>query len=324
MVWDTDGDAVFLCHDPLLVNTRIDKTIIIDVDDKVIAKKQKYNLESIVDYEMRTRDNRIGEITNVATSILNQYTTSPKWQQINLDNISLLRCLQGHEIDFQKNGVRWQMSKGLRRYLQKLPYFLLFNYPKKLNRYHKIKHKNEHLEQESRVPSNAYRSPSPMNELCDYVCTWEKKHLLWDNSCYNTQSLLIDNSLDLSDQKIIKQIKHILDCFASHLREWLKNKESDDSVDIDILLADYRKRLQQIIPNNDILLANYVIKLSYSSLTTSKTLAWQLFSDVIIRNLKDNSPEYKKSQIIEVPYKSSSSREYLGKNYQLIEGGKNV
>jgi S-adenosylmethionine synthetase len=115
-----------------------------------------------------------------------------------------------------------------------------------------------------------------------------------------------------------------LDCFASHLREWLKNKESDDSVDIDILLADYRKRLQQIIPNNDILLANYVIKLSYSSLTTSKTLAWQLFSDVIIRNLKDNSPEYKKSQIIEVPYKSSSSREYLGKNYQLIEGGKNV
>jgi hypothetical protein len=295
------------------------------VDDKISAKKQKYNLDDIVDYEMRTRDNRIGEITNVATSILNQYTTSPKWQRVNYDNVSLLRIFQGREIDSQKTGVRWQLTKGLRRYLQKLPYFLLYNYPGKLNRYYKIKTKNEHLDAEQKVPSNAYRSPSPMNELCDYVCTWEKKHLLWDNSCYNTQSLLIDHTLELNDPKITKQIKHVLDRFTNQMREWLRNKDNgDSSVDMDVLLSEYHKQLEKVIPNDYILLANYVINLSYSNLTASKVLAWQLFSDVIIHNLKDNSPEYRKSQIIEVPYKSSVSREYLGKHYQLIEGDKNV
>jgi hypothetical protein len=109
------------------------------------------------------------------------------------------------------------------------------------------------------------------------------------------------------------------------MREWLRNKDNgDSSVDMDVLLGEYHKQLEKIIPNNHILLANYVINLSYSNLTASKVLAWQLFSDVLIHNLKDNSPEYRKSQIIEVPYKSSASREYLGKYYQLIEGDKNV
>ena len=32
--------------------------------------------ENIIEYEVMTRDNRIGEITNVATSIENRYTTN--------------------------------------------------------------------------------------------------------------------------------------------------------------------------------------------------------------------------------------------------------
>lgn len=56
---DADGDAVFLCNDPVLVNTKIDKPIIIDIDDKVTTQKKKYDAESIVNYEMATRDSRI-------------------------------------------------------------------------------------------------------------------------------------------------------------------------------------------------------------------------------------------------------------------------
>ena len=32
---------------------------------------------------------------------------------------------------------------------------------------------------EDKFKLNAYHSPSPMNELCDYICTWEKKNILW-------------------------------------------------------------------------------------------------------------------------------------------------
>ena len=140
--WDADGDAVFLCHDPILVDTKIDKPIIIDVDDKVTAQKKEYTEDNIVDYEMATRDSRIGELTNVATSIINQNTVDPSYQKMNDDNVSLLRIFQGKEIDYLKTGVRWQMNKGLRRYLKKLPYFLLYNYPKKLEAYKKTKQNN--------------------------------------------------------------------------------------------------------------------------------------------------------------------------------------
>ena len=76
---------------------------------------------------MATRGSRIGELTNVATSIINQNTIDPSYQKMNDDNVSLLRIFQGKEIDYLKTGVRWQMNKGLRRYLKKLPYFLLYN-----------------------------------------------------------------------------------------------------------------------------------------------------------------------------------------------------
>ena len=43
----------------MLVKTKIDKPIIIDVDDKVTAKTKRYGPEAIVEYEMATRDSRI-------------------------------------------------------------------------------------------------------------------------------------------------------------------------------------------------------------------------------------------------------------------------
>ena len=58
------------------IDSKIDKNIILDIEDKVTAKPKKYNKENLIEYEVMTRDNRIGEITNVATSIENKYTTN--------------------------------------------------------------------------------------------------------------------------------------------------------------------------------------------------------------------------------------------------------
>jgi hypothetical protein len=69
--------------------------MIIDIEDKATAKKKPYTQDNIIDYEMSSRDNRIGEITNVATAILNQYVTNAEFKTINDDNVSLLRIYQG-------------------------------------------------------------------------------------------------------------------------------------------------------------------------------------------------------------------------------------
>lgn len=92
---DADGDAIFLSDEPLLVNNKINKTMVIDIDDKVTAKKLPYNQDNITDYELKSRDSRIGEITNIATSILNKYTEDKEIKQVYEDDVSLLRLYQG-------------------------------------------------------------------------------------------------------------------------------------------------------------------------------------------------------------------------------------
>lgn len=90
-----DGDAVFLTNDKTLVNSKVPKKIVVSIDDKATAQKKEYNIDNIIDYELRSRDSRIGEITNIATSIENRYTEDEKYKKMNEDNVSFLRLLQG-------------------------------------------------------------------------------------------------------------------------------------------------------------------------------------------------------------------------------------
>lgn len=69
--------------------------MVIDVDDKVTAKKLPYNQDNLTDYELKSRDSRIGEITNIATTILNKYTEDEEIKQVYEDDVSLLRLYQG-------------------------------------------------------------------------------------------------------------------------------------------------------------------------------------------------------------------------------------
>lgn len=58
-MWDADGDAVFLTDEPIVVENKINKTMVIDVDDKITAKKLPYNMDNIIEYELNSRDTRI-------------------------------------------------------------------------------------------------------------------------------------------------------------------------------------------------------------------------------------------------------------------------
>ena len=92
---DCDGDIFFLCNEPIVIDSKIDKHIIIDIEDKATAIPKKYNKENLVEYEVMTRDSRIGEITNACTSILNKYTTNEEIKELYSNYSSLLRIFQG-------------------------------------------------------------------------------------------------------------------------------------------------------------------------------------------------------------------------------------
>lgn len=222
------------------------------------------------------------------------------------------------------------MSSGLRKHLKQLPYFLLYNYPKKLKTYNKIKEKNKTIEnKEDKLKLNAYHSPSPMNELCDYICTWEKKNILWDNNygdLVDTRVLIVNNDLDLNDKKIEKVVRKYINEYAKEMRRHLEiNKgKSDKATDnwsttfyftMDIVANNFKKEMMNELQIDEETLANYVIKVSYKSLSISKSFAWYAFSDYIIKNLKNNSNPKRKISIIEEPYKTNNNYEYLGKYF---------
>lgn len=326
---DCDGDIFLLCDEPIIIDSKIDKHIILDIEDKVTAQSKPYTKENIIEYEVMTRDNRIGEITNVATSIENRYTTNEDIKTLYSNYSSLLRIFQGKEIDFLKTGFRWHMNSGLRKHLKQLPYFLLYNYPSKLKTCKTLSEKNRQIEnKEDKVKLNAYHSPSPMNELCDYICTWEKKNILWDNDVNNlidTRCMIINNDIDLSDRKIMKVCRRYINQYADEIRRHIKlrREKSDDEnhkFNMDVIVAEYRKCILDELQIDEELIANYVIKVSYSSISISKSFAWAGYGDYIIDNLKNNTNPKRNVSIQEVAYKTNDSCEYLGKYYEFEVG----
>ena len=321
---DFDGDIFLLCNEPVVIDSKIDKNIILDIEDKATAKSKKYNKENITEYEVMTRDNRIGEITNAATSIENRYTTDEDKKELYSNYSSLLRVFQGKEIDFLKTGTRWQMNNALRKHLKQLPYFLLYNYPKKLKTYNKVYEENKKKEEKDRVKLNAYHSPSPMNELCDYICTWEKKNILWDNNLgdlIDTRVLIVNNDLNLSNKKVIKVVRRVINAYADEIRKHLNlhkgNKTNGDFYFTTKQIVDrFKKELSDELNLDEETIANYVIKTSYANFSISKSFAWAAYADYIIENLKNNSNPRRNISIIEVPYKTNDSYEYLGKYYE--------
>lgn len=242
-------------------------------------------------------------------------------------NIGKPRVLR-KEIDFLKTGFRWHMNNGLRKHLKQLPYFLLFNYPAKMKTYNSLCAKNKDKTKEEKVKLNAYHSPSPMNELCDYICTWEKKHILWDNSIndlVDTRCLIIDNDLDLSDKKVMRVCRKYINDYAAEIKKHINihREKSDDEnhkFNMNAVVNDFKERLSNELGLDEKLIANYVIKVSYNSMSISKSFAWSGYGEYIIENLKNNTNPKRNISIREVPYKTNESYEYLGKYYEFEVG----
>ena len=346
---DFDGDIFFLCDEPLVAASKIDKHIILDIEDKVTARARPYTAENLVEYEVMTRDSRIGEITNAATSIENKYTTDPDIRKRYDDYASLLRIFQGKEIDFLKTGFRWHMNNGLRKHLDRLPYFLLFHYPAKRKAYQSVLEKNKRAQSEAdKAPLNAYRSPSPMKILCDYICAWEKKQILWNHDIGNLseiRELVVDTALPLSDKNIGRICRKYINQYAAGLKQHIalrgeKFDASDEKCYREEMTAYYRKKLLEELQNapaapsgspdairagkaqaddtrmDERLAANYVISVSYASVSISKSFAWSAFGDYIIENLRKHTNAEETFSIQEVSSRTEGAYEYLGKYYQ--------
>lgn len=88
-----------------------DLPIVIDVDDKITALKSEYNLENVIRFTLLSLDNRIGEISNVATCYLNKQTTDEEQIKKYDDYVCLLSVINGKEIFVKLVSLWWQHQR---------------------------------------------------------------------------------------------------------------------------------------------------------------------------------------------------------------------
>ncbi|QSF43283.1 RNA dependent RNA polymerase [Paenibacillus tianjinensis] len=319
---DEDGDAFMLSQNEILIDSKIHSPIVIELKDKESVKKVKYNKKNITEYELKSRDSRIGEITNIATSILNRYSENPDKIKEKSDDIALLRLTQGKEIDYVKTGIRWGINSRMRENLEQLPYFLLYNYPKKLKRYEQlIKHNRGIDNKDDRVMLNAYHSCSPLNELCEYINKWEQNNLNITEDSLNNLHLVINPNVENTNSSLLKDIKHIYNEFSSEYKKILEDDPEDE--ELTAIFNKYKEKLLQLSDNESKVfkfdvIVNHCITVAYKNKSEDKTLCWALFGDIMVRNIKCNSNGRKRYTISASTKEDVDAREFLGNYYKLV------
>ena len=94
------------------------------------------------------------------------------------------------------------------------------------------------------------------------------------------------------------------------------NTNQDYHFAMNEIVNKFKNNLSKELDLEEEVIANYVIKISYNNFSISKSFAWAGYADYIIKNLKNNSNPRRNISIVEVPYKTNNSYEYLGKYYE--------
>jgi hypothetical protein len=253
------------------------------------------------------------------------------------------RLAQGHEIDSIKTGTKYEIAGYYNNI--KLPYFLIYRYPKEKSFLQKIKKENKQKkksgQQEDRY--NVLFAHSPMNELCWDIEKWQTKILsnFQIHSDNNTYKLFLNNNVTFND-KDYWIVKELYNEFNKEYKELLKEHKGDEDLD-KIIVSFYDSFKAEVnklnIPKSELtnycVLASYVkdekdIKKDNAKIEKMKKqgktarihdkstkFAWIVIPDEMIKNLKNNSP-INNNIIVECGHDDENVVEYLGRYYKLI------
>lgn len=338
---DLDGDIIWVTNNNIIYKSIEDEdtAVVVDKDDKSSASKIIYNIDELIEYERRTLSQRIGDITNKSTGFSNQTPNSEKSKKYIDDQNVFLRVAQGHEIDSIKTGTKYEIAPYYNKV--KLPYFLIYRYPREKAFYNKIKRENRKKKKLSQEPDryNVSLSHSPMNELAWDIEKWETNILKQFNSVVNndTYKLLMDYSININKDDYF-MVKKAYNEFNADYADILKDFKDDKDIDKRImsLYDNYKYIINSLsIPKNELInccvLASYIkdkedlekdrIRIEKAKSKGKRTVVydksskfvWVVAPEGILDNLKKNS---KKNTLAII--QDNLGEEYLGRKYKIV------
>lgn len=289
--------------------------IVIDVEDKITAKEQKYDIDNIIDFTKKSLSSRIGEISNCASSYHNKFIKDEETKKKYEDYTCLLSVINGKEIDYVKTGVRWNVPINISKGSKPLPYFLKYKY----------KNQKKHN-----------KSKTKMNEHCWYIEKWEKK-LRFRKDFVNTSHCMTDNSIAFNKEKydeVVKLFKIYKSYYSEnkHFEKMCQNYDKykdeleslniekemvkDFEIDWDKFYKKYQVKFLEIVPNQSEL-ANYLVELVYNKMNGMYYhQMWEIASEGILTNLRVNRV---KPILVPKETKDNNGIEYLGRYYKMVE-----
>ncbi|QPK56454.1 hypothetical protein G7L40_00555 [Paenibacillus polymyxa] len=142
---------------------------------------------------------------------------------------------------------------------------------------------------------------------------------MWKNiNVVNNGHLLIDKKIEpsLTDKQLMEKIKIVISNFNAEFKQLINQGKRGKA--LNNIFTEYEELLYSI-HNNKKELANYVIKISYTNISSDKVLCWSLFGEEMLSNLQQNSDSKYRYQIEECSKETEGAKEYLGRYYTFKE-----
>ncbi|MGJ7044630.1 RNA dependent RNA polymerase [Thermoanaerobacterium thermosulfurigenes] len=279
---DFDGDTYFHTSNKMVINAVITENnpIIVNLEDKATAKAEPINDNSILQFDLRTLDNKIGKITNMATFWTTLGSAKGNVNKFD-DKLTKLRIYQGIEIDSAKTGIHPQIDDDVRKYADKYkPYFLQkYQYGKNYN-------------------IMKYADKATMNILCKHIENWEQKNFVWDKKEYTDANrvaeYIINREYMREHKELYAKVKQFYIKYKQNIAQLHLKKASDE---------EYSRffNLSQIkfdkISDDKKALAMFAIYVNYiddRKSNKSYLFPWLVASEGILKILEEKQEETKR------------------------------
>ena len=309
---DADGDIVFVLRgedNPTFLKG-IDTTlpVVINLDEKATAKKEKINNDALVHDFVFGSDNRIGEYSNCATKWYNkvppqkhkdgsELTEQEKaeFYQRAEDYVSLIAIVNAKEIDSAKTHIKVNLPYHIQKTAGDYPYFM--------------RYAGDYYAKHSRLS----KAPSNMNKLCFAMEDWKNK-LQWQTADKDFDwHIYINPNIKKNQERFdalelvykeYKQRRLELSVakkqdFNQFKAKWAKKNKKLGKPDgkLPLHLYEFKDDGQFNLIDEEILAkakevcpsaserANYAVELCYSAKTSKRNFAWLVAGDAIARNI---------------------------------------
>jgi hypothetical protein len=134
----------------------------------------------------------------------------------------------------------------------------------------------------------------------------------------NNLHLVIDLKEDCSNSELLKLIKNIYNNFTADYKKILD--EDPEEEEFKLIFEKYEKLMYKLIEKQSVsesVLINHCIKVAYKNKSEDKTLCWALFGNVMVENIKNNTPNRNRYIITDASSKDTDANEFLGNYYKL-------